>query len=46
MEKYKKLHKKNKFKYQPQHGMKNLNFLIDHILYQTFKAILSISSKT
>ena len=26
-------------KYQLQHGMKNLNYLMDHILYQTFKTI-------
>ena len=32
-------------KYQLRHGMKNLNYLIDHILYQIFKTILSISSK-
>ena len=30
-------------KYQLQHGMKNLNYLMDHILYQIFKIILSIS---
>ena len=26
-----------------QHGMKNSNYLMDHILYQMFKIILSIS---
>ena len=31
--------------YQLQHGMKNLNYLMDHILYQTFKTVLIISSK-
>ena len=30
-------------KYQLQHGLKNLNYLMDHILYQVFKIILSIS---
>ena len=29
-------------KYQLQHGMKNLNYLMDHILYQIFKIILNI----
>ena len=33
-------------KYQVQHEMKNLSYLIDHILYQIFKIILNISSKT
>ena len=28
-----------------KHGMKNLNYLMDHILYQIFKTILSISLK-
>ena len=32
----------NKFKYQLQHGMINLKYLMDHILYQIFKIILSI----
>ena len=31
-----------KLKYQLQHGTKNLNYLIDHILYQIFKIILNI----
>ena len=31
----------NKFKYLHQHGMINLNYLMDRILYQTFKIILS-----
>ena len=32
-------------KYQLQREMKNLNYLMDHVLYQIFKIILSISSK-
>ena len=32
-------------KYQPQHGMINLNYLMDHIPCQIIKNILSISSK-
>ena len=32
-------------KYQLQHGMKNLNNLIDHILHQMFKIILNIYKK-
>ena len=28
-------------KYQHQHGMKNLNYLMDHIQYHIFKIILS-----
>ena len=32
----------NKLKYLLQHGVRNLNFLIDHIQYQIFKIILSI----
>ena len=35
MEKYKKSHTKIiDLRYQLQHGMKNLNYLMDHILYQ------------
>ena len=30
-------------KYQLQHEMKNLNYMMDHILYQIFKIILNIS---
>ena len=30
-------------KYQVQHGMKNFNYLMDHILYLIFKIILNIS---
>ena len=29
-------------KFQIQHKMKNLNYLMDHILYQIFKIILNI----
>ena len=32
-------------KYQLQHGMMNLNFQMDHIMYQIFKIILSIFEK-
>ena len=39
----KKSYKNNKFKYQLRHGMKNLNYLIDHILSPIFKIILNIS---
>ena len=38
----KKSYENNKFKIQLQHGMKNLNYLMDHILYQIFKIILKI----
>ena len=31
-----------KLKYQLQRGTKNLNYLIDHVLYQIFKIILNI----
>ena len=27
-------------KYQPQHEIKTLNYLTDHVLYQEFKTIL------
>ena len=30
-------------KYQLQHGMKSLNYLLDHILYKIFKIILRLS---
>ena len=33
-------------KCQLQHGMKNLNYVMDHILYQIFKINVSISLKT
>ena len=29
-------------KYQIQHGKKNLNYLMDNVLYQIFKLILNI----
>ena len=32
-------------KYRLQHGMKNLNYLMDHSLYQIFKIILKIYLK-
>ena len=32
-------------KYQLQHELKNLNYLIDHILYQIFKIILNKALK-
>ena len=44
MEKYKKSHIKIiNLKCQLHHGMKNLNYLMDHILYQIFKIILKTS---
>ena len=33
-------------KYHLRHGMKSLNYLMDHILYQIFKITLNISEKT
>ena len=33
-------------KYQVQHGMKSLNYLMDYILYQIFKIILIYIKKT
>ena len=39
----KKSYKNNKSKYRLQHGMKNLNYLTDHILYQILKITLNIS---
>ena len=37
-------HKKKKnLKYQVQHGIKKLNYLTDHILYQIFEIVSSIS---
>ena len=42
--KNKKSHTKLKnLKYHFRHGMKSLNYLMDHILYQIFKIILNIS---
>ena len=37
----KKSYKNNILKYQLQHGMKSLNYLMDHILYQIFKITLN-----
>ena len=46
MKKHKKGHMKTiNLKYQLQHGMKNLNYLMIHILYQIFKIVLSIYQK-
>ena len=42
----KALNKTTSFKYQLQLEIKNLKYLSDHILCQTFKIISSISSKT
>ena len=39
----KKSFKNNKLKYYLRYGMKNLNYLKDHILYQIFKLTLNIS---
>ena len=40
--KNKKIHIRTMIKYQLQHGIKNLNCLMDHILNQMFKIILNI----
>ena len=41
--KYKKSHIRTiNLKFQLQHGMKKLNYLMDDILYQIFKIILNI----
>ena len=45
-ENIKKSYKNDKFKYQLRHGMKSLNYMMDHILYQIFKIILNISLKS
>ena len=46
IEKYKKSHaKKINLKILGQRELQNLNYLINHILYQIFKTIWSISSK-
>ena len=42
LENVKRLYKNNKFKYQLQHRMKNLNYVTDHVIYQIFKVILKI----
>ena len=47
IEKYKKSHAKTtNLKILGQRGLQNLNYLINHILYQIFKTILSILSKS
>ena len=33
-------------KYQLRHGMKNLSYLMDHILYQIFKIIVNTYLKS
>ena len=46
MEKYKKVMQKLKnLKYELKHGLKNSNYLMDHILHQIFKIILNIYLK-
>ena len=42
---YKNYIKTINLKYQLERGIINLNYLMDHIPYQIFKIILSISSK-
>ena len=43
MEKYEKIYIKIiNLKYQLQHEMKNLDYLMDHILHQIFKISLNI----
>ena len=39
-------HKINKFQHGLQQKMKSLNYLMDHILYQIFKTVVIISSKS
>ena len=47
IEKYKKTHTKIiNFKYQLRHGMKSLNYLMGHVLYQILKSCLNTSKKT
>ena len=43
MGKYEKDTKIINLKYQLEHGMKNANYLMDHILFLIFKIILDIS---
>ena len=38
--------KRINLRYQLLHGMKGLNYLMDHILYHIFKIIFNISYKT
>ena len=42
---YKRHIKTINLRFQLQHGMKNLNYLMDYILYQIFKIILNICEK-
>ena len=42
----KKLYKKSNLIHQLQNGANNLNYLIDHILYQKFKIIVNIYLKS
>ena len=44
-ENIRKLYENINLKYQGQHGTKNLNHQMDHIMHQTFKVIFSILSK-
>ena len=37
----KKSYKNNKLKYQLRHGIKTLNYLTDHIMYEIFKITLN-----
>ena len=47
MEKYKKSHIRIiNLRYQIQHDMKNLNYVMDDILYQVFKIIFNIYLKS
>ena len=47
MEKYKKNHTEIiNLKYRLRHGMKSLNYVMDHILYQIYNITLNISLKT
>ena len=39
--KRKKSYKNNRFKIELQHGIKNLSYLLDNILYQIFKITLN-----
>ena len=39
----KKSYKNNKFKISAPNGMKSLNYLMDHILYQIFNITLNVS---
>ena len=45
-EKYKSHIKTTHKKHQLHHGMTNLNYLVDYVLYVTLKIVSSISTKT